>query len=67
VADRRLQKTPGMPATIPAMMVATATAPAAMMAAAATIPTRPPVQTPQDLRDLLVVVHRVFHRRAHSR
>jgi hypothetical protein len=42
VADRQLQKTPGMPAMIPAMMVAIATAPAAMMAAAMMTPARPP-------------------------
>jgi hypothetical protein len=42
VADRRFQNTPGMSATIPAMMVATATAPAAMMAAATMTPARPP-------------------------
>jgi hypothetical protein len=65
--DRRLQKTTGTPVMTPAMMAATAVAPAAAMAAATTTPARPPVQAPQDLRDLLVVVHRIFRHRAQSR
>jgi hypothetical protein len=65
--DHRLQKMTGMPVTTPAMMVATATAPAAAMAAATMTPAHPPVQASQDLRDLLVVVRRVFRRCAHSR
>jgi hypothetical protein len=40
--DRRLQKMTGMPATTPAMMVATATAPAAVMAATTMTPAHPP-------------------------
>jgi hypothetical protein len=67
MVDRQLQKTTGTPGTTPVMMVATATAPAAAMAAATMTLARPPVQAPQDLRDLLVVVRRVFRRCARSR
>jgi hypothetical protein len=64
--DCQLRKTAGTLATIPAMMARTAAAPAAAMAAAMMTLARPPVQAPQDLRDLLVVVHRIFRRCASS-
>jgi hypothetical protein len=64
MADHRLQKTTPL---VAAMMAMTVAAPAAAMATTTMIPARPPVQAPQDPRDLLVVVHRFFRHCAQSR
>jgi hypothetical protein len=62
MVDHRLKKTMRIPGTTPVVAAMMATMATAMMTLA-----RPPVQAPQDPRDLLVVVHRIFRHCAQSR
>jgi hypothetical protein len=70
MADRHFQKSAKIPGMIPAVAAMPATIVAALVATMVTVTRHQyssPIQTPQDPRDLLVVVYKVFRHCSWSR